>query len=71
LYDLAYLVIRPNNFRQGFPTGSSDLAEKYYERAVKKMKTICQAKNIPIISETWIDACYEFNCCLKYRYFEP
>lgn len=38
---------------------------------MKKIKTLHQVKKIPIVSETWIGICYEFNCCVHHSYFEP
>lgn len=35
------------------------------------IKTLHQVKKIPIVSETWIGICYEFNCCVHHSYFEP
>lgn len=32
---------------------------------------MAQAKQIPIVSESWIDICYEYNCCVHYRHYEP
>jgi hypothetical protein len=56
---------------EGFPECTVDLSNKYVNLTIRKLKGVAQSKKIPIVSETWIDVCYEFNCCLQHSYFIP
>lgn len=63
------VVVRPNNLNVAIGEVSTDLQDKNYASTAKKLKSIAQSKQIPIVSESWIDICYEYNCCVHYRHY--
>ena len=62
------IVIRPNDLKKTIESQSLSRIGSFPKDVFKKLKHYSQ--NIPIISESWINTCYEYTFNFSYKFFE-
>lgn len=62
-------MIRANDLEKTLKSGTMT-AGQFSKETIKKLKYYSQVMNVPVVSESWINLCYEYTYAFPYNNFK-